>query len=167
MILRKILGSFRMLVQRCALDQHRLILPVSVTKPVFTHDDFHAGYSQNQYRALVDTGAQRSVLSRSLIEQQRLVRIGHMQFSGLHGPQTHSRYLASLGLWVKRIDGSVGSSSFDHAEISLFNFENPVEVVDMQDNTNFDMILGFDVLKLLSFRFERTTQTFEVTVLPD
>lgn len=153
-----------MLVQRCALDQHRLILPVSVTKPVFSSDEFHAGFAQNQFRALVDTGAQRSVLSRSVIQDLRLLRVGHMQFSSLHGPQTHSRFLASIGFWARRVSAEDDSIAFDLAEVSLFQLEDPVELVDMADNANFDLILGFDVLKHLSFSFDRSSRVFELVV---
>lgn len=153
-----------MLVQRCALDQHRLILPVSVTKPAFSSNDFHAGVAQNQYRALVDTGAQRSVLSRSVIQDLRLLRVGHMQFSSLHGPKTHSRFLASVGFWARRVFSIGDPIAFDRAEVSLFNLEDPVELVDMADNTNFDLILGFDVLKHLSFNYDGNTRVFELVV---
>ena len=153
-----------MLVHRCALDQHRLILPVSVTKPVFQNDGFHAGFNRSEYRALVDTGAQRSVVSRSVIQEQQLVRIGHMQFAGLHGARTHSRYLAIIGLWVHRIDRHDPPDTYSHAERSLFNLDETVEVVDMDDNLNFDLILGFDVLKQSTFRFDRNEQTFELQV---
>lgn len=164
MTLLKISDFFRMLVQRCALEQHRLILPVSVTKPVFSGQQFQPSLSHNSHRALVDTGAQRTVLSRSLIQQQNLVRIGHMQFAGLHGPQTHSRYLANIGFWVRRVDGQQRPAEFEQAELSLFNLDPPFEVVDMQDNVNFDLILGFDVLKLMSFSFNTGLQTFEIVV---
>jgi hypothetical protein len=109
-----------MLVQRSTLEQHRLVIPVSVTKPLFQADGFSFGLSQQNYRALVDTGAQRSVLSHSVIAQQNLVRTGHMQFAGIHGPQTHSRYLAGIGLWAKRWDRNNHISRFEDAELSLF-----------------------------------------------
>lgn len=153
-----------MLVQRCTLDQHRLIVPVSITKPIFYGDGFRAGFNSSEYRGLIDTGAQRSVVSRSIIQDQTLVRIGHMQFSGLHGAQTHSRFLASIGLWVRRLNAQNGALGYSDAERSLFNFDSPVEVVDMNDNINFDLILGFDVLKQVSFYFDRANQVFQIVV---
>lgn len=153
-----------MLVQRCTLDQHRLVVPVSITKPVFHSGTFAPAINSSEYKALVDTGAQRSVVSRSIIQDQMLVRIGHMQFSGLHGPRTHSRFLASIGLWVRRLDTQDGARGYSEAERSLFNFDAPIEVVDMNDNINFDLILGFDVLKQVSFQFDRTNQAFQIVV---
>jgi hypothetical protein len=161
-MLSRILDFIRMLVQRCTLEQHRLIIPISVTKPLFQADSFSVGQSQQNYRALVDTGAQRSVLSHSVIAQQKLIRTGHMQFAGIHGPQTHSRYLAGIGLWAKRVDNHNQMSRFQDAELSLFTIEQPFEVVDMQDNANFDLIIGFDVLKSFSFSFDHASQTFEL-----
>lgn len=153
-----------MLVQRCTLDQHRLILPVSVTRPVLEEDAFRSRFDQSEYRALIDTGAQRTVLSRSLIQQQNLLRTGHMQFAGLHGARTHSRYLASIGLWATRTDSSSPALSQDRVERSLFSIDPPIEAVDMDDNINFDLILGFDVLKQFSFSFDPRQQMFELLI---
>jgi hypothetical protein len=153
-----------MLVQRCTLEQHKLLIPVSVTKPILNSGSFQGSFSGQQYRALVDTGAVRSVLSRSVIGELNLMRTGHMQFSSLHGPQTHSRYLAGIGLWVKRVDSNEDSLRFDAAELSLFSMEEPFEVVDMENNANFDMILGFDILKSFSFSFDTARQVFEIIV---
>ena len=157
-------GFTRMLVQRCALDQHRLILPVSVSKPQFHDSSFAATLSGRQCRALVDTGAQRTVVARSVIAQLGLLRIGHMQFSGLHGPQTHTRYLASLGVWAKRVYKDRSTRDFDAGELTLYSIEEPFEIVDMTDNANFDVILGFDFLKLFSFSFHAASGTFELLV---
>lgn len=153
-----------MLVQRCALDQHRLILPISVSKPTFHAGTFVGNFSHQQHRALVDTGAQRTVVGRSLIAELELIRTGHMEFSGLHGSQTHSRYLAAIGLWAHRVDNNSTSIDFDRSEVSVFAMESPVEVVNMDDNTNFDLILGFDVLKQFSFRFDHLNHEFEIVV---
>jgi predicted aspartyl protease len=153
-----------MLAQRCALDQHRLIIPVSVTKPQLQSGDFLSSFSHCQYRALIDTGAQRTVVSRSVIADQALMRTGHMEFAGIHGPQTHSRYLAGIAIWAKRVQTNEESLRFDGAELSLFTIPSPFEVVDMADNANFDLILGFDVLKEFSFRFDASNQMFEIIV---
>ncbi|MEO1046544.1 MAG: aspartyl protease family protein [Pseudomonadota bacterium] len=148
-----------MLVQHCTLDEHRLIVQVSITKPVLHEDIFKMSFNQQSYRALVDTGAQRSVVSRRIITQQKLSRIGHMQFSSLHGPKTHGRYLASIGIWsTNRID----PEGEEITEQSLFSIEQPFEVVDMEENINFDMILGFDVLKNLSFNFDHKQAKFSL-----
>ena len=155
-----------MLVQRCALDQNRLVLPVSITKPQLSPDGFVQNFSLQRYNALVDTGAQRTVVGRSLIAEHSLLRTGHMQFGGLHGTQTHSRYLASLGLWAKRIDRDSSSVDFEAAELSLFSIEVSYEVVDMENNTNFDIILGFDVLKLFEFGFDPRERIFEIVIKP-
>jgi len=89
-----------------------------------------------------------------------------MEFGGLHGTQTHSRYLASIGLWAKRVERDASSADFENTELSLFSIEEPCEVVDMQENTNFDLILGFDILKMFSFKFEAKEKMFEIIIAP-
>ena len=153
-----------MLVQRCTLDQHRIILSVSVSKPSFDGGNFLGYFSKNQHRALVDTGAQRTVVSRSIIAEQNLFRTGHMEFSGIHGPQTHSRYLASIGIWAHRVENNSRSADLASSELSIFAIETPFEVVNMDDNINFDLILGFDVLKKFSFNFDNRDKMFELVV---
>lgn len=160
----RISGSILMLVQRCALERHKLVVPVSVTKPVLDSGVFQPSLSQKQYRALVDTGAVRSVLSRSVIGELNLMRTGHLQIVSVHGPQTHTRYLAGIGFWAKRVDSNEASQRFDSAELSLYSVEEPFEVVDMENNENFEMILGFDILKLFSFSFDASRQMFELIV---
>jgi len=85
-----------------------------------------------------------------------------MQFAGMHGTKTHSRYLASIGLWVQRIDSSPATANPNDAEQTLYSLEEPFEVVDMEDNINFDLILGFDILKSFSFRYSALDQSFEL-----
>lgn len=89
-----------------------------------------------------------------------------MQFKGIHEPRTHTRYLVNIGLWAHRIDNDKASTGYDQAEQTLYAIEKPVEIVNMDDNANFDMILGFDVLKDFSFSFEPSGRTFELLVEP-
>lgn len=153
-----------MLVQRCTLDQHRLIIRVSITKPIFPSGNISNSFSQQNYRALIDTGAQRSVITRSVISEQNLMRTGHMQFASLHGPQTHSRYLADIAIWTKRVGENATASQYEKAELTLYKMPEAFEIADMQNNENFDMILGFDVLKYFSFRFDASHSIFEMIV---
>ncbi|MEZ5710157.1 MAG: hypothetical protein R3E02_12300 [Blastomonas sp.] len=154
-----------MLVQRCALEQHRIIVPASISRPILTASSFQISPSgQYHYRALVDTGAQRTVISKTAISEQNLVRIGHMQFAGIHGPQTHTRYLCGIGLWANRIDAGQSYYDSEPDTRTLFLLEEPIEIVDMEPNANFDLILGWDVLKQFSFSFDMKTRSFELVV---
>lgn len=152
-----------MLVQRSKLDQHRLIVPVNVTKPLLRADEFHNPVSGRHCRGLIDTGAQRTVVSHAVIAELQLMRTGHMLFSGIHGPRTHTRYLAGIGLWTRRVNGTE-TRNIDDAENSLYVIEQPVEIVDMDDNANFELILGFNILKMFSFSFDSSTHNFEMIV---
>lgn len=89
-----------------------------------------------------------------------------MEFAGLHGRQTHSRYLASIGIWAHRVENKADSVDLSSSELSLFSIEAPFEVVNMENNANFDLILGFDVLKLFSFKFDHIEKMFELIVKP-
>lgn len=153
-----------MLVQRCALEHNRLIVPVSVTKPDYGDGCFTGQFNTQEYRALVDTGAQRTVVAYHVIAEQRLMRIGHMQLSSVHGPKTHSRYFASIALWAERVDPERAQPAPMGRERTLFSLTDPFEVVDMDNNVNFDLILGFDVLKEFSFTFDAQNHLFELVL---
>lgn len=87
-----------------------------------------------------------------------------MQFAGIHGPQTHTRYLASIGLWAAHYDRSnIDDQSITHSS-TLFGLENPIEIVDMDPNANFDLIIGWDVLKGFSFNFDTNSNIFELII---
>lgn len=94
------------------------------------------------------------------------MRTGHMEFASLHGSQTHTRYLAGIALWVQRLDRNRSSYSHGDAELSLYAIEEPFEIVDMENNFNFDMILGLDVLKGFSFSYSKSDRHFEICVQP-
>jgi len=126
-----------MLLHRYRLDQHRLILPVSVTKPSFQSGAFQSKFQREMYRGLIDTGAQRTVLSKALIAKQSLLRTGHMEFGGLHGTRTHTKYLASIAIWAKRVSDMSSSTDYENAEQTLFSLDSPFEIVDMDNNENF------------------------------
>ena len=155
-----------MLVQHCTLEQHRLIVPVSITRPIFQDGLFLASHALEHYRALIDTGAQRTVVSQNVITKEKLVRTGHMQFSGIHGPETHTRYLASIGMWAYDIQAGMADVSFDDWPVTLYKIENPIEVVNMNPNTNYELILGWDVLKGFSSGFDHASSQFQLIVKP-
>lgn len=104
------------------------------------------------------------MLTQSLIAEQKLTRIGHMQLASVHGPQTHTIYLAAIAFWAHRVDQSGNASRLDQAERSLYAHPDPFEPAGMSDNANYDMILGFDVLKAFSFRFSSAEQSFEIRI---
>ena len=89
-----------------------------------------------------------------------------MQFKGIHEPRTHTRYLASIGLWASRVGADDPVRDLDSGEQTFFAIEDPIEIVNMDDNANFDVILGFDVLKDFSFSYDGRTRNFQLLVAP-
>lgn len=153
-----------MLIQLCRLNEHRLVVPISVSKHSFGNGQLDPAPVANlsslvEYRALIDTGATRTVVSDKIILEQNLMRIGHMQFSSMHGPETHTRYLASIGFWAER-QNQVHISD-DH-EKSFFLHNQLIEPVNMNNNANFDAIIGFDILKHYDFSFDKSCKIFEI-----
>lgn len=155
-----------MLIQPCTLEEHRLVVPISVTKHSFENSDLDTYSAADtssfvEYRGLIDTGATRTVLSEKIIAEQQLMRIGHMQFSSMHGPETHTKYLASIGFWAERRDHFV-ESIISGNEKTFFLHDQLIEPVNMNDNANFDAIIGFDVLKYYDFKYQKNSRLFEL-----
>ena len=87
------------------------------------------------------------------------MRIGHMQFGSIHGPETHTKYLASIGFWAERKNVVHRS---DEIERTFFLHDHLIEPVNMNDNAKFDAIIGFDVLKHYDFSFNKSQESFEI-----
>ena len=156
--------STRMLILRCTLEEHRLVVPISVSRHSFGNGELHPASLANpaslaEYRALVDTGATRSVISDKIIVEQELMRTGHMQFSSVHRAETHTKYLASIGFWADRTHATHRS---EEADRTFFLHHQLIEPVNMNDNAKFDAIIGFDILKHYDFSFETGCQKLEI-----
>ena len=156
--------SIRMLILRCKLEEHRLVVPISVSRHSFGDGDLHPAPLANpanmaEYRGIIDTGATRSVVSDKIIREQNLMRTGHMQFSSVHRAETHTKYLASLGFWAERTDSA---RSLAQTEKTFFLHNQLIEPVNMNDNRNFDAIIGIDILKQYDFSFDKLQQTLEI-----
>ena len=80
-----------------------------------------------------------------------------MQFNSVHGAETHSRYLATLGFWSERTDSV---HDLEETEKTFFLHKKLIEPVSMNDNAKFDAIIGFDILKYYDFSFEMNRGLF-------
>lgn len=95
---------------------------------------------------MIDTGAQRTCLSRSVIGRERLIHHGKRPIQNVHGIERHYVYLVNLGLFCERVDSAVQREG-DKTYYSL----GPLEVIDIADNYSFDAILGMDVIERIGF----------------
>ena len=67
---------------------------------------------------------------------------------------------------MQRADDTSLAAEPAQSELSFFALDEPVEIVDMEENANFQIILGFDVLKLFSFHYEAGRKKFTLVIQP-
>lgn len=146
-----------MLAVRCRLSRRQAIIDIGIQQ-------FDAGaYALtpvasapampiNSYRALIDTGAQRTCLTNHVISAERLIRHGHRHIRNVHSEATHSLFMTMLGIFAG--DDGNQDGEFEPSK-TYFGLEEPVEVINIADNDNFDAIIGMDVLERFDFRFTR------------
>jgi hypothetical protein len=99
-----------------------------------------------EYRALIDTGAQRTCLTRSTIASERLRRHGKKPIQNVHNVNIHHLYWVHMGFWCEDAAGSYRT---------YYALPEPVEVIDIASNEGFDAIIGMDVLGRGDLRIER------------
>jgi hypothetical protein len=154
-----------MLVTRGKLENRQALIdigifPIVPTASVLSSTDGPAAMPINTYKALIDTGAQRSCLSLSAIAREGLVSHGKRSISNIHDVKPHRLYFINLGFWS---NGTIGSNS--EIQKSYFGWDRPIEVINIADNHNFDAIIGMDVMEHFSFRFDHDG-SFEVELEP-
>lgn len=144
-----------MLVARGQLENRQAILKIGVQRFI----PQASGVAPTQapviapidaYRALLDTGAQRTCLTHKTIGEQQLVRHGNRFIKNVHSEALHSLFFVNLGVWC--------NGEADHLEPinSYYALSDPVEVINIGDNDRFDAIIGMDVLRAFDLSFDRT-----------
>lgn len=104
-----------------------------------------------EYRALIDTGAQRTCLTHETIAAERLTWHGKRAIQNVRDVHRHYLYWIHLGFWA------VDSAAPPHqASRTFYALQAPVEVIDITSNYWFDAIIGMDVLQQFDLRLERT-----------
>lgn len=112
-----------------------------------------------EYRALIDTGAQRTCLTRETIAREGLVRHGKRPIQNVHDINIHYLFWIHLGFWCQDDSATTPQSKPN----TYFALPAPVEVIDIASNYWFDAIIGMDVLGRLDFRMERNG-AFQITL---
>lgn len=153
-----------MLVSRCRLDRRQAIIEIGVQPfplviPSVGADAQFPEIPITSYRALINSGAQRTCLTNSIVLQHGLIRHGHKHIRNVHSEATHSLFMALIGIYG--VDS--GHNMDGDPARSYFGIEAPVEVINIADNKNFDAILGMDVLENFTFKFSKDGQ-FELTL---
>jgi hypothetical protein len=105
----------------------------------------------HEYRALIDTGAQRTCLCRSVIAKENLRHHGKRPIQNVHGVERHYLYWVQIGFFCERVDrlNEHGGHS------TYYGTSNPTEIIDIADNYWFDAIIGMDFLSLFDFHMNR------------
>jgi hypothetical protein len=101
------------------------------------------------YRALIDTGAQRTCLTNHTIAKEKLSRHGKKFIKNVRDEHMHSLFMVKIGFWCEDeqiLDAQQLNKSF-------YGLDRPTEVINISDNNLFDAIIGMDVLKFFDFRF--------------
>lgn len=111
------------------------------------------------YRALLDTGAQRTCLTRKTIAAENLQRHGKKFIQNVHDENVHSLFMVRFGFWCSEVDGQ---SARDGGN-SYYGLSDPVEVINIADNDRFDAIVGMDVLSMFDTSFFHSGD-FEIRV---
>jgi hypothetical protein len=144
-----------MLAARGKLENRQAIIAIGVQRFVPQPITVSAGQDPvvapiDAYRALLDTGAQRTCLTHRTITEQGLVRHGKRFIKNVHSEALHSLFFVHLGVWCN------GVTEHMNAVNSYYALEKPVEVINIADNDRFDAIIGMDVLRQFDVVFERS-----------
>ena len=113
--------------------------------------DIHA------YRGLLDTGAQRTCVTRTAAKKVGLIERGKIRLGNVHGVEYHSAYSFSVGFWVR----SQGATDMDTA--TTYYALDPITGADLKDMDDFDILLRMDIIARGDLIIRRNG-TFEFTL---
>jgi hypothetical protein len=141
-----------MLVARGRVEYRQAILRIGIQPLVPAATDVSPAQPSLQipvteYRALIDTGAQRTCLTHSTIAAEGLRRHGKKPIQNVHSVNIHHLYWVRMGFWCEDAAGLYRT---------YFALPDPVEVIDIASNDGFDAIIGMDVLGRGDLRIDRT-----------
>lgn len=106
----------------------------------------------HEYKALIDTGAQRTCLTRQTIAIEKLVWHSKRPIQNVHDQNLHHLFWIHMGFWCEGSD-QMGMQDSDR---TFYALPEPVEVIDIASNYWFDAIIGMDVLRRFDLQLERT-----------
>ena len=145
-----------MLVVRGRLERRQAIIEIGIQPFVPTPQQVDGHNSEpiqigiNPYRALLDTGAQRTCLTQHTINAEGLKNHGKKLLRNVHSEALHRLYYANIGFWTNGVSEDPNSTTR-----SYFAWSRPIEVMNIADNENFDAIIGMDILENFSLNFSK------------
>ena len=138
-------------VARCTLESRQAIIRIGIRIGIRPFpDDISAVLPQGHatrfpitgYRALIDTGAQRTCLTNQTIAQERLRRHARTQIRNVSDVAIHGLFMASLAIEI------------EEPSRGYYGIDRPIEVINIANNGRFDAILGMDLLEAYTFAFD-------------
>lgn len=110
------------------------------------------------YRALIDTGAQRTMISTALIRAEKLTAIGKMPLRGIGPvPTWHNAYLFHVQFHVPFVPGgraALTPGTPVHIQIVVHTNSAPIHGAEIASGGGFDILLGMDVISTGSLKVE-------------
>lgn len=93
------------------------------------------------FRALIDTGATHTAITKNAAEKLGILPLGKLKTIGVHGPQLSPYYSFKIGFIQHQYDP--GGSGGNQMKI----LDDIIKGTELGfDNSNFDVLLGMNVL---------------------
>ena len=105
----------------------------------------------HEYRALIDTGAQRTCLCRNVIGQEGLRHHSKIPIQNVHGMERHYLFWVRVGFVCERVNSRQDSDG----SAAYYGLPEPIEVIDIANNYRFDAIIGMDLISRCDLTIER------------
>lgn len=130
---------------RGKLDGGRIIVDVGVQPGLSVVPGVSAQASAivlniHPFRGLMDTGAQRTCITRSAAKSLALTPRGKLRIGNVSDINTHIAYSFAVGFWYE-IDGG---QTMNVAK-NYYGFD-PIMGADFKDNSDFDVLIGMDII---------------------
>jgi hypothetical protein len=126
-----------------SLSDDQPLIPVLI----FPILDTSTGISGHQFTALIDTGATKTCFTRTAVEILKLQPFTRLLVATPNGLERRKGYSFTVG-FVDEGDGGVSSIR------STYVFPRPVIGADFVKNSNFDVLIGMDILGTGRLLFE-------------
>lgn len=92
------------------------------------------------FRGLIDTGAQRTCITRAAARDLGLKPRGRIPIGNVSNIEMHTLYSFALGFWVRLSDRDPLTQT-----TTYYGLE-PISGPDFKDNGDFDVLVGMDVI---------------------